>query len=191
MDRVAASGWLAGRIVMPSDLARPIVVRARTMAVVGTALVVILTASQGSKATSQLECERGILDAGTSGVNVLVYELCLERMTVGFESSDVVEEISCRNGDVQLWFLADGFRCRGLPASNDDQVYEIWEPLRGVGHATAAPVRQLLTCRIGTLRRSTIIVPDARAAILETRTGDTKYEELTRRFISQCIQPNA
>lgn len=176
---------------MPSDLARPIAVRARTMAAVGTALIVILTASQGSKSNSQLECERGILHTGQNGMNVLIYELCLERMTVGFESSDVIEEISCRaNGDIRLWFLTDGSRCRNRPASNDDQAYEYWEPLRGVGRATAAPVRQLLTCPIDMSRRATIVVPDARDAILETRRGDTKYEELTRRFISQCLQPD-
>ena len=162
------------------------------MGVVGSALIVMSTAPQGSKSNSQLECESGILDGGENGMNVLVYELCLERLTVGFESSNVVEEISCRaNGDVQLWLLADGSRCKGQPASTDDQVYEVWEPLRGVGRATAAPVRQLVTCRIGMSNGATIVVPDARDAILETRTGDTKYERLTRQFISQCIRPDA
>jgi hypothetical protein len=162
------------------------------MGVVGSALIVMSTAPQGSKSNGQLDCESGILDAGENGRNVLVYELCLERMTVGFESSDIVEEISCRsNGDIQLWLLADGALCEGRPAASDDQTYEIWEPLRGVGRATAAPVRQLLTCRIGVSNRATIVVPDARDAILETRTGDTKYERLTRQFVSQCLRQDA
>lgn len=155
-------------------------------------LIVMSTALQGSRANSQLECESGILDAGENGANALVYELCLERMTVGFESSEVVEEISCTaNGDIQLRLLADGSRCKGQTVSSDDQVHEFWEPLRGVGRATSAPVRQLLTCRIGPTNGTAIIVPDARDAILETRTGDTKYEKLTRRFISRCIRPDA
>lgn len=154
--------------------------------------LIMSTASQGSKSNSQPECESGILDAGDNGSNVLVYELCLERMTVGFESSEVVEEISCRaNGDIQLRLLADGSRCKGQPASSHDQVHEFWEPLRGIGRATSSPVRQLLTCRIGLTNGATIIVPDARDAILETRTGETKYERLTRQFISQCIRPDA
>jgi len=175
---------------MPSASTPPSVVSA--LGVVASALIVMSTAPQGSKSNSQLECESGILDDGENGINVLVYELCLERMTVGFESSDVVEEISCRaNGDIQLWLLADGSRCKGQPVSSDDQVFELWEPLRGVGRATVAPVRQLLTCRIGMSNRATIVVPDARDAILETRTGDTKYERLTRQFISQCIRQDA
>lgn len=175
-----------------ASLPLSVVVGALMISVAVSGLIVISTASQGSKSNSQLECESGILDAGANGSNVLVYELCLERMTVGFEGSEVVEEISCRaNGDIQLWLLADGSRCKGQPASSDDHVYELWEPLRGVGRATAAPVRQLLTCRIGMSKRGTIVVPDARDAILETRTGDTNYERLTRQFISQCAQPAA
>jgi hypothetical protein len=162
------------------------------MGAVGSALIVMSTAPQGGRSTVQLECESGLLDAGENGMNVLVYELCRERMTVGFESSDVVEEISCGpDGDVRLWLLADGARCEGRPASSDAQVHELWEPLAGVGRATAAPVRQLLTCRIGMSNRATIVVPDAREAILETRTGDTKYERLTRQFVSRCIRPDA
>jgi hypothetical protein len=177
---------------MPSGATPPSVVGALMMGVVGSALIVMSTAPQGSKSNGQPECENGILDAGENGRNVLVYELCLERMTVGFKSSDVVEEISCRpNGAIRLWLLADGARCDGRSADGDDQVYELWEPLRGVGRATAAPVRQLLTCRGGMSNRATIIVPDARDAILETRTGDTKYERLTRQFISRCIRQDA
>ncbi len=177
---------------MPSASTPPSVVGALMMGLVASALIVMSTAPQGSKSNSQLECESGILDGGENGINVLVYELCLEKMTVGFESSDVVEEISCRpNGDIQLWLLADDTRCEGQPASSDDHVHELWEPLRGVGRVTAAPVRQLLTCRIGMSKRATIVVPDARHAILETRIGDTKYERLTRQFISQCAQPAA
>jgi hypothetical protein len=167
-------------------------VSALMIGVVGSALIVMSAAPQARRSNAQLKCESGVLDAGDGGKNVLVYELCRERMTVGFESSDVVEQISCKpNGDIQLWLLADRARCEGKRASADDEVYELWEPLRGVGRATEAPVRQLLTCRIGVSNRATIVVPDARDAILETRTGDTKYERLSRRFISRCIRPNA
>lgn len=177
---------------MPSASMPLSVIGAFMTSVAVSGLIVMSTVSQGSKSNSQLKCESGVLDAGENGLNVLVYELCLERMTVGFENSEVVEQISCRaNGDVQLWLLADGSRCKGQPAFSHDQVYEFWEPLRGIGRATSAPVRQLLTCGIGLTNRATIIVPDARDAILETRTGDTKYERLTRQFISQCIRPDA
>lgn len=180
---------------MPSASMPRSVVGALMMGAAVSGLIVMSTAPEGSKSSSQWKCERGILDAGENGSNVLVYELCLDRMTVGFESSDVVEEISCRpNGDIQLWLLADGSRCKEQPSSSDDQVdqvYELWEPLRGIGRTTSAPVRQLLNCRIGLAGRTTIIVPDARDAILETRTGNTKYEKLTRQFIARCIRPNA
>lgn len=177
---------------MPSASTPPSLVNTLMMGVVGSALIIMSTTPQGSKLNSQLECERGILDAGENGMNVLVYELCLDRMTVGFESSDVVEEILClQNGDIQLWLLTDGARCDGHPAYTNDQVYELWEPLRGVDRSTAAPVRQLLTCRMGISNRATTVVPDARDAILETRAGDSKYERLTRQFISQCIRPDA
>lgn len=170
----------------------PRVVSALMMGVISSTLIVMLAAPQESNANAQSNCESGVIDAGDNGENVLVYELCRERMTVGFESSDVVEEISCRpNGDVELWLLADGARCEGRTASTDDEAYELWEPLWGAGRATEAPVRQLLTCRIGMSNTATIVVPDARDAILETRTGDTKYERLTRWFISQCIRPGA
>lgn len=133
------------------------------------------------------DCEGGILDAGTGGMNVLVYEFCPERMTVGFQSSDVIEEMSCGpDGQIRLWLRADNDRCDAWPASEHDLVHELREPLRGVGRATAAPVLQLLTCRGGTMNRATIVVPEARDAILETRTGDTTYEQLSRRFVSRC-----
>ena len=177
---------------MPATSTSPSVISVLMIGVVGSVLIVMPAASQARKSDAQWKCESGVLDAGDNGRNVLVYELCRKRMTVGFESSDVVEEISCRpNGDVQLWLLADGARCEGRTASTDDEVYELWEPLRGVGRATEAPVRQLLTCRTGVSNRASIVVPDARDAILETRTGDTKYERLSRRFISQCVRPNA
>lgn len=177
---------------MPSASTPRIAVSGLMMGAIGSALIILSTAPQGSKSNSQLECESGILDAGQNGMNVLIYELCLGRLTMGFKSSDVIEEISCRpNGDVELWLLTDDDRCEGQSGSNHDPVYELWEPLRGVGRATVAPVRQLLTCRVGMMNRATIVVPDARDAILETRTGDTKYEKLTRRFISQCIRPDA
>lgn len=176
---------------MPSASIPQSVASALMMGVAASGLIVLSTVPEGSKSSSRWECERGILDAGENGLNVLVYELCPDRLTVGFESSDMVEEISCRpNGDIQLWLLADGSRCKGRPRSSDDQVYEFWEPLRGIGK-TSAPVRQLLKCQNGSTDRATIIVPDAGDAILETRTGNTKYEKLTRQFIARCIRPNA
>lgn len=140
-----------------------------------------------SQGNSPGGCEDGILDAGENGMNVLVYQLCPGRLTVGFQSSDVIEEMSCRpDGDIELWFLTGDHRCAGRPASDRDRVHELREPLRGVGRTTAAPVRQLLTCPGGTMNRATIVVPEARDAILETRTGDTTYEQLSRRFVSRC-----
>ena len=106
---------------------------------------------------------------------------------MGFQSSDVIEEMSCApDGEIRLWLRADNDRCDAWPASDHDRVHELREPLRGVGRATAAPVRQLLTCRGGTMNRATIVVPEARDAILETRTGDTTYEQISRRFVSRC-----
>jgi hypothetical protein len=177
---------------MPVASAPSSVVSALLKGAVGFALIFMAASSQARKSNARLECESGVLDAGDNGRNVLVYELCRGRMAVGFESSDVVEEISCgSDGKVRLWLLADDSRCEGKATSTGDEVHELWEPLRGAGRVTAAPVRQLLTCRIGTSNRAAIIVPDARDAILETRTGDSKYERLTRRFISRCIRPNA
>lgn len=132
-------------------------------------------------------CEGGILDAGIGGMNVLVYELCPGRLTVGFQSSDAIEEMSCGSGgEIRLWLRADNARCDAWPALDDERVHEFREPLRGVGRVTAVPVLQVLTCRGGTANRATIVVPEARDAILETRTGDTTYEKLSRRFVSQC-----
>ncbi|MDP2334516.1 MAG: hypothetical protein Q8M19_27880 [Reyranella sp.] len=152
-----------------------------TGGVLGVALIAMSAQAQAGG------CEDGILDAGTDGMNVLIYELCPQRLTVGFESSDVIEEMSCApDGDIRLWLRANNARCDARPASDHDRAYELLEPLRGVGRSTAAPVRQLLTCRGGTMNRATIVVPAARDAILETRTGDTTYEQLSRRFISRC-----
>jgi hypothetical protein len=132
-------------------------------------------------------CEDGILDVGTGGMNVLVYEFCPDRLTVGFRSSDVIEEMSCGpGGEIRLWLRADNDRCDAWPPSDHDRIHELREPLRGVGRATSAPVRQLLTCRGGTTNGATIVVPEARDAVLETRTGDTTYEQLSRRFVSRC-----
>jgi hypothetical protein len=170
------------------------------MGVLGSALIALSTAAQGSgsmspsfsPSMSPRDCERGILDGGVDGMNVLVYELCPGRLTVGFESSDMIEEMSCRpDGDIRLWLVTDDDRCEAQPASDHDQVYELWEPLAGVGRATAAPVRKLLTCRGGRMNRATIVVPEARDALLETRTGDTKYDQVTRQFVSRCLRPDA
>jgi|GEM_PF-684542 len=150
------------------------------------ALFVILFAS----AVSAGDCKRGVLDNGEGGMNVLVYELCAERLSVGFESSDVIEEISCSPaGEIRLWMSVHHHRCDALPAASTEQFYDLLEPLRGVGRRTAAPVAMHLRCGDGTTHQATIVVPDARDALLETRTGDTRYERLTRQFISQCAAP--
>lgn len=147
-------------------------------------------AAEGGSSAVRGECERGILDVGQGGMNVLVYELCAERLTVGFRSSDVIEEISCgADGGIRLWMPADDDRCAAHPPTDPEQVYALLEPLRGVGRVTSAPVRKELTCRSGTMNRASIVVPDARDALLETRSGDTTYEQVTRRFISQCRRP--
>ncbi len=158
---------------------------------VGAALVALSAVAPDSRAAVRCVCEQGVLDAGQDGMNVLVYELCPERLTVGFRSSDVIEEISCGpDGEVRLWMSTDDARCEGQSEAGSQRSYDLWEPLRGLGRSTAAPVRKLLTCR-GEMNRATIVVPDARDALLETRSGDTAYEQLTQRFISQCIRPAA
>jgi hypothetical protein len=161
------------------------------MGIVGAALAALSTPLQEHRVTAGLDCESGALDPGEAGLNVLVYRLCPERLTIGLKSSDVLEEISCMSdGAVRLWLVAGNATCDRLPASDRDQVRELWEPLTSVGRSTAAPVRQLLLCRAGMMHRATIIVPDARDALLETRTGNTKYEAVTRRLISACVRPN-
>lgn len=177
---------------MPSASASRSVMKSLMMGPIGASMIFLSTPPQEIKSKAQFECERGILDAGEDGMNVLVFELCAGRLTVGFKNSDAIEEITCTtNGDIQLWLLTDDDKCARQPAGNHDQVYELWEPLKGVGRATAAPVRQLLKCSGGTMKRARIFVPDARTAILETRTGDTEYEKITRHFLSQCIPPIA
>lgn len=175
---------------MPSASTPRIAVSELVIGAIGAALVVLST-SQGSRSDARLECESGVLDAGQDGMNQLVYELCQGRLTIGFRNSDVIEEITCGpSGDVELWFWTHDVRCEDERVSDRDRVHEIQEPLRGAGRATAVPVRQLLTCRPGMMNEATIVVPDARDAILETRTGDTKYERVSKRFISQCIRPD-
>lgn len=162
------------------------------MGIVGAAFVALSTPLQAHGIAAGLNCESGVLDPGDAGQNVLVYRLCPERLTIGFASSDVIEEISCMpNGDVRLWLLVGDAACDRLPASDRDQVHELWEPLVSVGRSTAAPVRQLLLCRAGMMNRATIIVPDARDALLETHTGDTEYDAVTRRLVSACVRPDA
>jgi hypothetical protein len=153
-------------------------------------LVTVPAAAQDESAAIPSDCERGVLDGGQGGMNVLVYELCADRLTVGFRSSDVIEEMSCGPvGGIRLWMSANDDRCAAQPATESEQVYDLLEPLRGLGRATAAPVAKRLTCSGGTMNRATVVVRNARAALLETRTGDTMYERVTRRFISQCARP--
>jgi hypothetical protein len=133
-------------------------------------------------------CETGILDAGENGMNVLGYELCPGALTLGFESSEIIEEMTCGpGGRIRLWLVRGPEPCVGRPSSDQEETYELFEPLRGIGRSTARPVRQLLSCSAGAVFRSSIVVPDARAAILETRRGDTSYEKLARRFVESCV----
>jgi hypothetical protein len=166
---------------------------ARTSALCLLLLLLLLVASavvEGGRPVFASDCERGVLDAGEDGMNVLVYELCDDRLTVGFESSDVIEEITCEpDGDVRLWMSADHERCAAQPAADAPWVYDLLEPLQGIGRTTSAPVTKRLKCGEGTTNRATIVIPNARAALLETRTGDTIYEQVTRRFIRQCVPP--
>lgn len=159
---------------------------------VGAVVIALSTALQAHSVKVGSECESGMLDPGDAGLNVLVYDLCHERLTIGFASSDMLEEVACMpNGHIRLWRLVGNARCARFPASDRDQVHELWEPLKSVDRSTRAPVRQLLLCRAGMMPHATIIVPDARDALLEINIGDTKYESVTRRFISACLQPIA
>lgn len=136
------------------------------------------------------DCEAGVLDDGEGGVNVLVYQLCADRLTVGFRDSEVVEEITCGPaGSVHLWMSTDHDVCGSPPAPDGPRVYDLLEPLRGVGGTKSAPVAKRVTCG-GTSGRATAVVPDARAALLATRTGETLYEQVSRRFIRQCLEPS-
>ena len=153
-------------------------------------LLAVSAVVRGGGPARASDCERGVLDDGEGGMNVLVYELCADRLTVGFRSSDVIEEITCEpGGRVRLWMSTDHDRCAAQPATDAPRIYDLLEPLRGVGRTTAGPVAKRLTCGGDTTNRATVVVPDARAALLETRTGDTIYERTTRRFISQCVRP--
>jgi hypothetical protein len=174
-----------------ASLLRWLVPRA-TMGVAGAVLISLSTPTQAHRVKTGPDCESGVLDPGEGGVNVLTYQLCSDRLTIGFKSSDVVEEVSCRpSGNIRLWLSAGDTLCDRLPASDRDQVHELWKPLAGIGRSTVAPVQQLLFCPAGTMNRATMIVPDARAALLETRTGDSRYEAMTRRLIASCIRPDA
>lgn len=163
-------------------------IRGSVLAAAMTVAAILAMGLQESRSVTQPECERGVLDAGRGGMDVLVYEMCAERLSVGFRNSDVIEEITCEpDGDVALWLSTDDARCEGWRADGQDRVHELWERLQDAGRRTAAPVRKLLTCHGPSMYRTTLVVPDARAALLETRIGDSKYETLTRRFISRCL----
>lgn len=154
-------------------------------------LFVVSVAAAGGRPAVASACESGVLDDGDGGMNILVYQLCADRLTVGFRSSEVIEEITCGPaGGVHLWMSTDHAICASPPDPDTPRVYDLLEPLRGVGGTSSSPVAKRLTCG-GTASRATIVVPDARAALLATRTGDTIYERVTRRFISQCIGPSA
>jgi len=154
-------------------------------------LIAVSAGVQKGGAARASDCETGVLDGGEGGMNVLVYQLCADRLTVGFRDSEVVEEITCRPaGSVHLWMSTDHEICGSPPTPNAPLVYDLLEPLRGVGGAVSAPVAKRVTCG-GTSGRATAVVPDARAALLATRTGDTLYEQVSRRFIASCIGPTA
>lgn len=152
-------------------------------------LLATAAALQGSGRTLASDCESGLLDGGEDGMNVLVYQHCADRLTVGFRNSEVIEEITCGPaGSVHLWMSTDHEICGSPPAPDTPQIYDLLEPLRGVGGKSSAPVAKRLTCG-GSSGRATVVVPDARGALLATRTGDTIYERVTRRFIGQCVYP--
>ncbi len=152
-------------------------------------LIAVSAGVQKGGAARASDCETGVLDGGEGGMNVLVYQLCADRLTVGFRDSEVVEEITCGPaGSVHLWMSTDHEICGSPPTPNAPRVYDLLEPLRGVGGAVSAPVAKRVTCG-GTSGRATAVVPDARAALLATRTGDTLYEQVSRRFIHQCAAP--
>lgn len=149
------------------------------------------TAMQGGGAARASDCENGILDRGEGGMNVLVYQLCADRLTVGFRDSEVIEEITCGPaGSVHLWISTDHEICGAPPAPDTPKVYDLLEPLRGIGGTSSAPVAKRVTCG-GSSGRATAVVSDARAALLATRTGDRIYEQVSRRFIAQCLGPSA
>ncbi|MBP6766870.1 MAG: hypothetical protein KA171_03760 [Reyranella sp.] len=152
-------------------------------------LLAASAAMQESGEVRVSDCETGVLDGGEGGMNVLVYQLCADRLTVGFRDSEVVEEITCGPaGSVHLWMSIDHKVCGSPPAPDAPRVYDLLEPLRGIGGILSAPVAKRVTCG-GSSGRATAVVPDARAALLATRTGDTLYEQVSRRFIAQCISP--
>lgn len=164
------------------------------MAWIAILCLLLLAASaaiQESGEARASDCETGVLDGGDAGMNVLVYQLCADRLTVGFRDSEVIEELTCGPaGSVHLWMSTDHEICGFPPAPGTPRVYDLLEPLRGVGGASSAPVAKRVTCG-GTSGRATAVVPDARAALLATRTGDTIYEQVSRRFIAYCIGPTA
>jgi hypothetical protein len=177
---------------MPPASTSPRTHRGSFLAVLlAVAIALAMMASREGRSVTLPECESGILDDGRNGMDVLVYEMCAERLSVGFRNSDVIEEITCRpSGRIELWLSTDDSRCADRHPDDGDHVRELWEPLKDVGRQTAAPVRKLLTCHGRSMYRTTLVVPDARAALLETRTGNSPYEDLTRRFISRCVPPN-
>jgi len=158
------------------------------------ALCLLLLAASASMqeggAVRASDCESGILDGGEAGMNVLVYQLCADRLSVGFRDSEVIEEMTCGPaGSVHLWMSTDHEICGSPPAPDAPQIYDLLEPLRGVSGSSSAPVAKRVTCG-GTSGRATAVVSDARAALLATRTGDTIYEQVSRRFIRQCMGPS-
>lgn len=163
------------------------------MARTAALLVLLLAAStavQKDGVVRAADCETGVLDGGEAGMNVLVYQLCADRLTVGFRDSEVIEEITCGPaGSVHLWMSTDHEICGSPPAPDAPRVYDLLEPLRGVGGTMSAAVAKRVTCG-GTSGRATAVVPDARAALLATRTGDSLYEQVSRRFIRRCLEPS-
>jgi hypothetical protein len=163
---------------------------ARTTAVCLLLCAASAVMQQGGEANAS-DCESGVLYRGEGGMNVLVYQLCADRLTVGFRDSEVIEEITCGPaGSVHLWMSTDHDICGSPPAPDTPKVYDLLEPLQGVGGTSSAPVAKRVTCG-GTSGRATIVVPDARGALLATRTGDTIYEQVSQRFIAQCLGPSA
>lgn len=133
------------------------------------------------------ECEKGVIDPGKDGTDVVVYTLCPEKLDVGFDRSELIETLKCKpNGVIEVNFGTDADKCAGRTPSQGEKTYELLEPLKEFGRVSAAAVRQVLTCRADGLRNAEITIPDAKSALLETRTGATKYEQVSKKFIAQC-----
>ena len=61
---------------------------ATTIGGIAAMLLALSTPLRASAATATLDCESGVLDEGEAGWNVLVFRLCPDRLTIGYENSE-------------------------------------------------------------------------------------------------------